>query len=64
MKPSAEVTLNVKLEPKSYALQGVEVTDFQKQTTTIQKIDPGSYRTAPDATGGSVESMISTMAGV
>ncbi|MDO4320112.1 MAG: carboxypeptidase-like regulatory domain-containing protein [Bacteroidales bacterium] len=64
VNPAADVTLNVKLEPKSYLLQGVEVTDFQKQTTTIQKIDPGSYRTAPDATGGSVESLISTMAGV
>lgn len=64
VSPAADVTLNVKLEPKAYLLQGIEVTDFQKQTTTIQKIDRDSYRIAPDASGGSVESLISTMAGV
>lgn len=64
IEPKGDLTVNVKMEPKSYALQGVEVTDFQKQTTTVQKIDLGDYRTAPDASGGSVESLISTMAGV
>ncbi|MCM1036526.1 MAG: carboxypeptidase-like regulatory domain-containing protein [Bacteroides sp.] len=57
-------TVNAKMQPKSYALQGVEVTDFQKQTSTVQKIDLDDYRRAPDASGGSVESLISTMAGV
>ncbi len=59
-----DVTVNVKMQPKAYALQGVEVTDFQKQTSTVQKIDPTTLRTSPDASGGSVESLISTMAGV
>lgn len=62
--PSGDLTVNVKMQPKSYMLQGVEVTDFQKQTSTVQKIDMGSYKAAPDASGGSVESLISTMAGV
>lgn len=64
IEPKGDVTINVKMQPKSYALQGVEVTDFQKQTTTVQKIDLGDYRKSPDASGGSVESLISTMAGV
>lgn len=61
---SGEVTVNVKMSPASYALGGVEVTDYQKQTSGMQKIDNGNYRLAPDVTGGSVEALISTMAGV
>lgn len=61
---SGEVTVNVKMTPASYALGGVEVTDYQKQTSGMQKIDNGNYRLAPDVTGGSVEALISTMAGV
>ena len=64
IQPQADVTINVKMQPKSYVLQGVEITDIQKQTGSLQKIDPGTSRIAPDATGGSVESLISTMAGV
>ncbi len=59
-----EVTLNVKMAPASYALQGVEVTDYQKQTGSIQKMDMTDYRLAPDVSGGSVESLLTTMAGV
>ncbi len=62
--PRGDVTINVKMQPKSYSLQGIEVTDFQKQTSTVQKIDMDDYRLAADASGGSVESLISTMAGV
>lgn len=59
-----EVTLNVKMEPKSYVLQGVEVTDYQKQMTQMQRLDRDSYKIAPDVSGNGVESMITTMAGV
>lgn len=61
---SGDVTVNVKMSPASYALGAVEVTDYQKQTSGMQKIDNGNYRLAPDVTGGSVEALISTMAGV
>ena len=64
INPDGDVTLNVKMQPKSYALQGVEVTDIQRQTGSIQKIDANASRLAPDATGGSVEGLLSTMAGV
>lgn len=62
--PQADVTLNVKMQPKSYALEGVEITDIQRQTGALQKIDPTASKLAPDATGGSVEGLLSTMAGV
>ena len=64
INPDGDVTLNVKMQPKSYALQRVEVTDIQRQTGSIQKIDANASRLAPDATGGSVEGLLSTMAGV
>ncbi len=59
-----EVTLNVKMEPHAYTLQSIDVTEYQKQTGTVQKIDKSDYKLAPDVNGGSVESLISTMAGV
>lgn len=62
--PREDVTLNVKMQPKSYMLEGVEVTDIQKQTGSMQKIDPSTSKLAPDATGGSIEGILSTMAGV
>lgn len=64
VEPKGTVTLNVKMTPASYTLGGIEVTDIQKQTGAIQKIDASSYRLAPDASGNGVESMITTMAGV
>lgn len=64
INPEGEVTVNVKMEPKSYALQGVEITEIQKQTGSLQKINPNSVKMTPDASGGSIESVISTMAGV
>ncbi len=57
-------TINVKMTPKTYQLQGVEVTEIQKQTSAIQKIDASSYKLAPDVSGNGIESMITTMAGV
>lgn len=59
-----EVTLNVKMSPASYTLGQIEVTDYQKQTGSIQKLDNSGYRLAPDVNGGSIESLLTTMAGV
>lgn len=62
--PKEQATVNVKMTPVSYALDGIEVTEIQKQTGAIQKIDVSSYKLAPDASGNGIESMITTMAGV
>lgn len=59
-----EVSVNVKMEPETYMLQGIEVTDYRKQLDNVQHIETKGYRFAPDVTGGSVEGLISTMAGV
>lgn len=64
IEPKGDVTLNVKMTPVSYSLGGIEVTDIQKQTSAIQKIDASSYKLAPDASGNGIESMITTMSGV
>lgn len=64
INPSDSVTVNVKMTPKAVVLGGVEVTDFKKQTGSMQSVNIDNYRLNPDASGGSVESIISTMAGV
>lgn len=40
------------------------MTDYQKQTGTMQKIDRNELKLSPDASGGSVEALLTTMAGV
>lgn len=64
INPSDSVTVNVKMTPKAVILGGVEVTDFKKQTGAMQSVNVDNYRINPDASGGSVESIITTMAGV
>lgn len=61
---SGDVTLNVKMTPKAYILDAVEVTDFRKQMGQMQTINDDSYKLAPDVSGNGVESLITTMAGV
>ncbi|MDE6655155.1 MAG: TonB-dependent receptor, partial [Muribaculaceae bacterium] len=57
-------TVNVKMTPSSISLGEVEVTEYRKQTGQMQAIDIKDYKLAPDINGGSVESLITTMAGV
>ncbi len=64
VQPKGEVTLSVKMTPKMSELQEVQVTDYVKQTSQMQTVGVGSLHVSPDATGGSVEAMLQTMAGV
>lgn len=64
LKPEGEVTVNVKMQPKSYELNGLEVTDIQRQAGQLMRIDPGTSRLAPSASGNGVENLLGTMAGV
>ncbi|MBD5193733.1 MAG: TonB-dependent receptor plug domain-containing protein [Bacteroidales bacterium] len=59
-----DLTLNIRMQSSSRQLGEVEVSEIKKQTGSMQKLDAGSYKLAADATGGSVESLITTMAGV
>ena len=61
---SSDVTLNMRLQLTTEMLQQVEVTELKKQTGSITAIDASELRKNPDASGGSVESLITTMAGV
>lgn len=62
--PTGDVTLNMRLHSATHELGEVQVTEIKKQTGSMQRIDPESYRHAADASGGSIESMLATMAGV
>lgn len=58
-----DVSLNVRMLPAN-ELSEIEVTEFRKQTDGMQKIDHKAYSLAADASGGTVESLLTTMAGV
>jgi len=64
INPAGDISLNVRMQPTSRELEAVEVTDFKKQTGQMQSINSDSYHLAADPSGGSVESLIQTMAGV
>lgn len=64
INPDSNVTLNIKMMPQTYEMGEVEVTDFRKQSGQMQSIDASNVRLSPDASGGSVEAMLATMAGV
>ena len=64
IKPKGEITVNAKLYKKSQQLSDLEVTEFRKETTTMQNVDVSQLKLTPDAAGGGVEAVLSTMAGV
>lgn len=64
IKPSGDLTINMRMRENSKVLGEVEVTEIKKQTGAMQTIDATDYRIAADASGGSIESMLTTMAGV
>ena len=64
IKPSGDLTLNVRLYPNDIELQDVEVIGFRKNINGMQSLDTESFKLSPDVSGGSVEAMITTMAGV
>ena len=64
LNPKGEVTLNVRMELDSYTIGEVEVTEFRRSSDGMQSFGTDVLKTSPDVSGGSVEAMISTMAGV
>ena len=62
--PEGDVTLNVRLALADEVLGEVQITEIRKQTGSIATIDASELRRNPDASGGSVESLLTTMAGV
>lgn len=64
IEPEADVTLNVRLQLDTELLQQVEVTELKKQTGSVATIDASQLKRSPDVSGGSVESLLTTFAGV
>lgn len=64
IKPKGKIILNAKLYKKSQELSEVQVVEIKRQTNQMQTIDAKTLRLTPDASGGSVEAVLSTMAGV
>lgn len=58
------ITLNVKLYPDENLLQEVEVVGTKRQVIGMQDLDTESLKLSPDVSGGSVESLLATQAGV
>lgn len=62
--PSAEVTLNVRMYSDEQILDELEVIGFRGNSNGMESLTSESLKTSPDASGGSVEAMLQTMAGV
>ena len=62
--PKGTLTVNVTLPAEATELAEVEVTGFRQNINGMQTFDKDSFKTSPDVSGGSVEAMLSTMAGV
>ena len=63
--PVDTITLNITLPTTGYSLEGVEITDEEKQMGGTQKISvPKNMRLHASASGNAVEDIISTQAGV
>ncbi len=59
-----DVSLSVRLYKQDRMLEDVVVTANRIQDGTLQKIDAKELRLMPDASGGSIEAMLTTFAGV
>lgn len=59
-----DITINMRMLTNSQVLQEVNVTEYRKQMGAMQKIDSESFKLSPDVSGGSIEAMLTTMAGV
>ena len=63
--PKDTVVLNVVLPTMDFSLEGVEITNVEKQMATTQQITvPDQVRLQVSASGNAIEDLISTQAGV
>lgn len=56
--------MNINAQLSTFELEEVVVQGIRHQTGTIETIDAATTRVMPDATGGSIESLLITFAGV
>lgn len=61
---AADMRLNVQMHPVSFQLGEVVATAIRRQTNTMESIDASQIKLLPDPSGGSIESLVVTFAGV
>ncbi len=64
VKAEGTVNISPKLYEKTHELSEVQITEYRKQTNTMQGIDMEATKRAPTTSGNAVEDVITTMAGV
>ena len=64
LKPTGTIIVSPKLYKKTVELQEIQVTEYKKQTNTMQDIDIETAKMTPSASGNTVENVITTQAGV
>ena len=62
--PSDTVVLNVQMLPVGIEIQGVSVTEQRRQTTGVTDVNISDARHLGNASGGGIEQIIATQAGV
>jgi hypothetical protein len=64
ISPKGNISMNITLPTAGYELGEVTVSEKRRQTGTMQNLDTKSSRLMPDASGGSIEAMLTSQAGV
>ena len=64
VSPKEVLNVNVEMATSEEWLEEVQVRGVKRQTTMMDHIDATASRVMPDATGGSIESLLITFAGV
>ncbi len=64
VEPEGQLRLNMRMYHKDWYLDEISVSEFRKQTSTLEILDAKDLRLMPDATGGSIESLLTSMPGV
>ncbi len=61
---NADMRLNVQMNYTTVDLEGVAVTAIRRQTSTMEALNTDRIQLLPDPSGGSIESLVVTFAGV
>ena len=64
VSPQGNISLNMTLTPIDFELAEVTINERRRQTSTIQQLDASTMQLAPDASGGGIEGLLTTQAGV
>ena len=64
VNPQGNISINMMLPALGYELDQVTITESRRQTNPVQQIHMKANKWMPDASGGNIESIIATQAGV